>query len=358
MDFKDFRKLLFINSQYCTSYNSNGNTILAGIMRDIGYKYSVILPQEKIVDINKMYRKFTTLINSLIAVEIVLYIYLVIFPYFVQLMKLPYYLVVLILSFIPLLALYFTYLGVNLLYEDYLKRYVGSFKKVKFEPSLDKIDDKSFYQYKKTPRKSVFVLALMVILFVLYAFTPPVVESLLLNEKYKAALNVSNAYITFVPIDPQVYAQRAYAKFKLKKYKSSVNDFEKANEYSLSNTFDYHIAGVKTYYSDKNSMIKEFDRLISDAKDEDTKNYLLSQKATYLVKMHDYNDAIQIYNKLIAIYEKERDVSFNYNAAYYKRAFAKSKVGDYAGAKADLAISEAICETCKFDLETTMVRMP
>ena len=149
MDINDYRKKIFLNSQYCTYYNVNNNTVLAGIMRSNGYRYSVKLPDEKLQQINKTYRKFTTIMNIAVALEIILYIYLVIFPFYTEFMKLPFFAVVILLSLIPLVALYLTYIAVNYLYENYLSRYVGTFQRMKFKPDVRYIDEKAFKEYEK-----------------------------------------------------------------------------------------------------------------------------------------------------------------------------------------------------------------
>ena len=217
MDINDYRKKIFLNSQYCTYYNVNNNTVLAGIMRSNGYRYSVKLPDEKLQQINKTYRKFTTLMNAAVALEIILYIYLVIFPFYTEFMKLPFFAVVILLSLIPLVALYLTYIAVNYLYENYLSRYVGTFQRMKFKPDVRYIDEKAFGEYVKTPRKSVYVLALLAVIFFLYIFTPFVINGFNNKGKYPSALKLSNTYLTFMPIAPEVYAQRAYAKYNMKR---------------------------------------------------------------------------------------------------------------------------------------------
>ena len=162
MDINEYRKQLFLKSQFCTYYKVNNNTVLAGIMRSNGYRYAVSLPDEKLKEVNKVYRRFTTLLNSAVAVEIILYVYLVIFPYYLEFMNLPFFVVVMLLSLIPLVALYLTYVVVNSLYENYLARYVGTFQKMKFQPKVQYIEEKAFQEYIKTPRKSVYVFAVMI----------------------------------------------------------------------------------------------------------------------------------------------------------------------------------------------------
>ena len=66
-----------------------------------------------------------------------------------------------------------------------------------------------------------------------------------------------------MPVAPEVYAQRAYAKFNLKQYKEAVEDYEKANKYSFSEEFNPDIVGVKSYYLPYDQTISEFDNLIA-----------------------------------------------------------------------------------------------
>lgn len=358
MDINDFRKQLFLNSQYCTHYNVRENTVLAGIMRDFGYRYSTNLPQEKLSTIDAVYRKFTTGMNAIIAVELLLYVYFFVFPYFTKIMKMPFFVAALLIAIIPLAALYLTYFGVNLYYENYLKKFVGTFQKVKFQPTLELIDENDYLKYKKTSRKSAYVLAVIIFIFVSSVFTPLWLENLIANKNYKTALNISNAYLKFIPVNAQVYSQKAFAEFKLKKYKEAVRDFENANKYSLSNNFDQDIAGVKTYYADKNEMLKILDELIQNEEDEGYRQYLLSQKAVYLLNVKEYQAAINLFDKLIAVYEKSQDVQFDADAVYYRRARAKYALGDVEGARQDRAIAESACQGCKFDTETSLVREP
>lgn len=358
MDINDYRKKIFLNSQYCTYYNVNNNTVLAGIMRSNGYRYSVNLPEEKLQQINKTYRKFTTLMNAAVALEIILYIYLVIFPFYTEFMKLPFFAVVILLSLIPLVALYLTYIAVNYLYENYLARYVGTFQRMKFKPDVRYIDEKAFGEYVKTPRKSVYVLALLAVIFFLYIFTPFVINGFNNRGKYPSAVKLSNTYLTFMPIAPEVYAQRAYAKYNMKKYKEAVEDYQKANEYSLSDNFLNDILGVKTYYVPYKQMLNEFDNAIAQETLKPAKYYLMSEKAAYQLKHKDYKPAYNTYNYLINLYNKGQKVYFSPVSAYYNRGLSRAGLGDAAGAKQDFAAAKKMCPDCKFSLETTLIRKP
>ena len=356
---KNFRKKIFMNSPYFNFYTVKGNTVLRGILKEIGYRYAIELPKEKLTEVNKTYRKMNTILNSLVAAELLLYIYLVIFPFFTEFMKLPFIAVIIILSLIPLMCLYLTYIVVNYLYESYLAKYIGTFQKVKFQPDLNKIDEAQYQEYKTTSRKSSYLMALIAVIFFGYVCTPLVLNSMLIAEKFKGASKLASAYLTFVPINPEVYAQRAFAKYKLEDYKASVSDFEKANKYSFSDSFDNDILAVKVNYLDKAQMLKEFDKAINLETDSVVRGYILSEKAEYLLKQKDYNASLNIYNSLLAAYRKGDKVSFSPEMAYYYRSLIKKATGDVSGAKLDYAIASRMCPECEYPkMRVLKVRKP
>ena len=59
-------------------------------------------------------------------------------------------------------------------------------------------------------------MALIAVIFFGYVCTPLVLNSMLNAEKFKGASKLASAYLTFVPINPEVYAQRAFANINLK----------------------------------------------------------------------------------------------------------------------------------------------
>ena len=358
MDINEYRKLLFLKSQYCTYYKVNNNTVLAGIMRSDGYRYTEILSDDKLKDVNKSYRKYTALLNLAVAVEIILYVYLVIFPYYLEFMKLPFFAVVMMLSIVPLVALYLTYIAVNASYENYLTKKVGAFQKMKFQPKVKYIEDDVFNAYLKTTKKSIFFLALIILVFFAYLVTPLIINSFNSAKNYNSALKLSNKYLTLMPVAPDVYAQRAYAKFKLKQYKEAVEDYEKANQYSFSEDFKYDILGVKTFYLPYDQVLNEFDNVIALEKDKPYKYYLMIEKAAYKLKNKDYKSAYNTFNYLIALYEKGNKVFFSPSYVYNNRGIAREYLGDKAGAKADFTISKKMCPECKYTLDSTIVNQP
>ena len=358
MDINNLRKILFINSQYCTYYNENKNTVLAGVFRDYGYKCANILSQNELNIISQKYRNFTTIMNIIVGVEILLYLYLFLFPYFTEIMKFPFFLTVLTLCFIPLIGLYLTYIFINTLYENFLKKTVKNFKKVKFKPDVKNIDEDAFQKYLKNPAKSIYVLAILVIAFVFYALSPIAIDGLINLKNYKYAINFSNLYTKLVPITPSVYAQRAYSEFKLGKYQDAVNDYELANKYTLSNSFDLDILGVKTYYLPQQDVLNEFDKKINEYEGKKFQHYIMSEKAAYLLKNKQYKEALDIYNILISAYKKDTDQPFAIDKIYYLSGLIKRHFGDIEGANADFESSAGMCPNCKYDAETTFIQKP
>lgn len=358
MDINDFRKHIFLNSQYCTYYTDKGGTVLAGIMRNFGYKYADKLSQEKLTLNNAVYRNFTTLINCLIGAEILLYVYFFIFPNFLKLMQINYFIVVLMLSAIPLIMLYLTYIAVNYFYEKFLVKNIGTFQRIKFNPTVYNIDFKAYEQYKKSSKMSSFVLVILLVIFLYYIFTPIVIDKLVYTKKYSMAVKTADLYSKIIPISSDTYVKRAYAKFKLGKYEDAVKDYELANKYSLSNLFDKDILGVKTYYMPYNVVIKEFDSAIYNEKKELKKQYLSFEKARYLMKNKKYNEAAKIYDALFAKYEKKEPAAFDLLEAYHNRGLARAHLGDISGSKIDLELASKICQDCKFSLDTKLVRIP
>lgn len=358
MNINDFRKKIFINSQYCNWYSVGSNTVIAGIMRSVGYLYQQKLSDEQIKAFDKEYRKYTTIMNSAVALEILLYIYLVIFPYFVDFMKQPFIISVLTLSLIPLLALYLTYVVANKLFENYIVKTIGLGKKTLFKPDVKNIDEKTFNDYISTPRKSLYVVLLIAVLFLGYVVTPLTVTNLNISKKYKSAENLANMYLKVVPIAPEVYAQRAYAKFKQNQYKEAVADYELANKYSLSDSFSDDILGVKTYYLPYKKMLGEFDKAIDIETIEPARYLLRYEKAVYQLKNKDYKPAFEELNTLVNAYRQNKDVFFSPSSAYYNRGVARALLGDTKGSIQDKITAKKMCPECEFNQETTLVRRP
>lgn len=354
----DFRKTIFKNSQYCNYYIDNDSTVFAGVMRNWGYKYETKFSEETKAQMNEVYRNFTTLMNCIVGAEILLYLYLFVFPYYLKLLELPFFVFGFVLSAIPLVMLYLTYIAVNYLYETSLQKKLGEFNKVKFLPTIYNVEPEAYAAYKKTSKKSVYVMALVMGAFLYFVFTPIVVGNFVTAGKYQAVLKTANLYTKLVPIFPDVYAQRAYANFKLGKYEDAVKDFELANSYSRSHVFDWDILGVKTCYLPFKDVVNAFDAAIVRRDKNIEKQFLMAEKADYLMKNKKYHQALAIYDELIMTYRKREEVAFAPDEVYFNRGVAKSLVGDVRGAAVDKAVAKKMCSVCEYDFETKLVRKP
>ncbi len=358
MNIRDFRKFIFINSQSCTYYIDRDSTVFAGILRNIGYKYNQKFDGNIIKQIEKDYRKNITALNFIFAFEVILYIYLFFFPLFTKIMALPYFIAIIIFAIIPLIALYVTYFIFNKKYESYLIGLIGKFEQTQFRPNIYNVEPSAYERYVKTPRNSIYAIISIVFLFLLYAYTPNFISNLNIKEKYNSVIKLSNIYLRFVPINSDIYAQRGYANYKLGNFKKAISDYEKANKYSLSNSFDFEILGTKILTMSKDETLQEFDKYINDHEQENFKYFLKSQKAIYLQQNKEYKEALKIYDELITKYEKEKIDTFPADLVYYNRGIIKSIIGDNYGANIDKRKARMMCYDCSFDAILTLVQRP
>ena len=279
MNIRNFRKFIFVNSQSCTYYIDKEYTVFAGILRNIGYKYKQKFDENIIIRVEKEYRKNIAALNFTFAFEIILFLYLFLFPAYTKIMALPYFIAILALAAIPLIALYITYIVFNCKYETFLNKNFGKWEQTRFQPNIYNIEPKAYERYTKTPRNSIYAIILILLVFILYAYTPNVIDKLNINEKYNDVIKLSNIYLKFIPINSDVYAQKGYANYKLGYFKEAVSDYETANKYSLSDAFDFEILGIKILSMNKDEALIEFDKYINNPKQEKFKYFLKSQKA-------------------------------------------------------------------------------
>lgn len=357
MDINNFRKNIFLNSQYCTRYFDGETTVLAGILRDFGYKYQVKLPQEKLSMVSMAYRNFSTAINSCVALFIILYIYFVVFPHFTDFLKMPFIQMVLLLSLIPLLALILIYFFANLCYENYLNRHIGTYQKIKFKPSANKIDELEFETYTKTPRKSVYIVLVILLMFCYYVITPLIIAESMEKGKFHLAYNLSNVYTKLIPINPEVYAYKAYALYKDGAYKSAAVEFEKANKYSNSNNYDEQILGLRTYYLPFDEMLNEFDNAIEQEEEIGAKYVLKYEKAKYLQKHKQYNQALAIYTGILKDYENGATIYCAPENLYYKSGQVKNILNPNSG-DFDMKVATNMSSELDIDCESGIIHMP
>jgi len=356
MSANDIRKNIFINSQYCTYYIDNKQTVVAGLMRNIGYKYQNLLSEGQISLVEKTHRKYNTILNSIIGIGIILYLYCLIFPLYTEIFNLQNLLGLMIAIALPLIILYVVYSILNKNYEKFLINNLGNCEKIKFKPNIYNIDPKAYEKYITTPRKSVYILLFILFAFLFYIFTPSFLEVQNNNKNYKLALITAKIYSAIIPINPIVYAQKGYAEYKLSKFKDATIDYQKANKYSFSNTYDAEILASQMEYLPKDKILNGFDEIIKREQREDTKRFLSYEKALYLQKNNDNSEALKIYNELIKAYESGINTGFKAENIYYNRGLIKEKLGDIAGAKTDKNLGKRFCPECDFKLKSDIIQ--
>ena len=353
---RDLRKRIFINSQYCNYYIEDKKTVIAGIMRGFGYKFNQKLPEDKINELETKYRKYNTIINTCTGLFLLVYVYLFVFPYYLDLAKLPIFVSVISLTILPLLFLYILYSVANNNFEKYINTNIGNYEKIKFKPNIYNIEPQYFEKYLKTPRKSVYLVALLCMMFLFYIFVPIVIETLSYNGKYESSIKLAKIYLTLVPIDSNVYSQKAYSEFQLKKYKEAQKDYELANAYSKSDAYDFEVLGSKIAYLPYGEALYEFDLAIDSEYREDIKRFLFCEKAMYLQKYKQYRMALAIYNNLIKDFEQRKDAGFSPEFVYYNRGLIKHELGDMVGGNRDIKKAKLFCTDCNFELKSSLVK--
>ena len=358
MDINSFRKFIFVNSQSCTYCIDNNDTVFAGILRNIGYKYFGRQGDDVIGKVENKYRGFLTALNFTFALELILYIYLFVFPLYTSIFALPFFVAILILAVIPMVALYLTYLVFNSKYETFLLKNIGKYQVVKFRPNIYNVEPEAYKRYLKTPRKSIYGALLLMLIFAFYAFIPLYIDYLNANEKYNSVEKVSKIYLKLIPINSDVYAQKGYANYKIGNYKEAIYDYKMANKYSFSDTFDFEILGSNAMILSRDEMIAEFDKYIDLEKDDNIKYFLKSQKAVYLQQNDEYKAALKLYDELINVYEKNKQDGFRVDSVYYNRGVIRYALGDNNGAVIDQRKARTMCDNCSFECELTLVKRP
>ena len=348
------RRKIFLNSQYNFYYIEKNSTVFRGVLKDLGYLYNEEMTEDKINKVSCLYSKMYNLLIALIAIELILYIYFIVFPFYIDFMSYSVVLFVLIFSIIPIVALYLTNIFVNGLYENSLKKLLGNYRKVKYNSNLKNFNELTYKKYLKTEKKSVYIMLLIALIFFSYVFTPSIVKSLINVGKYNTASKISSVYLKFVPVSSDVYSARGYAQYKLKKYKEAAADYEKANIYTFSNSFANDILASKINYLSYDEMIKEFNKVISVEDDKLIRSRLLYEKANYEFEHQKYKESIETYNSLLSTYKSGKNVHYRPEIAFYNRAKAKLLTGDKKGALEDYKIVNTICPKCSFEYKSTL----
>lgn len=354
MDIKDLKKKMFIASRFCNFYNDKDKTVLRGIPLSKGYSFNIKLPQEKIALYNNIYAKCNSAVSYIIILGLVLFLYLGIFPNYLVIIKLLPVLMLLIVVILPVfLSLGVLYLtGVFL--ERYIEKFIGSFKVVSFKPTIYNIDRDSYNNYtaNSTPQKSAIQFAVMALILGVLMSPLLVLKMQMKSKNYEGIIKTANVYLAVNPLPARIYAMRAYAKYNNQDYKGSVEDYQKANDYSLSNVYDSDKYLAMTKFYDSKDMIAEFDKVIYSTEINAEKYSFIYAKANYQYRIKDYQSALKNYNTIVQAYKNDEKILIQPAELYLRRGKTHEKLGDSYAYRSDLNVAENHCPECNYKAYT------
>ncbi len=318
------------------SVSENGETIIKSINNTfIGYKFGFEFSQEQIEAIRKLTGRYKRLSTISILVMLFLLIYGIFFPnytfFYSSAPKMS--ILVLIALFIPLGVAFFT----TKFFEKYLSKSFGNFTKIHF-PASNSIENQSYRDFKIELVKIFILLSAICIVICCIGSPYTTSASLISKGKYQEAIRITSIWTTILPIEPEWYSLRAYARFQTGDYQGAIKDFDKAyklehDEYRMIN-FDNKIY-VKYFIKDYESAIQDFDEEINNAQDEYSKDQFLWDKAQFLYNIGEYKDALKIYNTLL-INSDDDNIYLLKNRLFYERAQIYKVLGKEFEASCDL----------------------
>jgi tetratricopeptide (TPR) repeat protein len=320
------------------SITENGETVIKSINNTFtGYKFDKIFSEEQIGHLRIIIKRY----KRLSALAILLFYFAAIYgllfnhyEYFIGILsKVIFFIVVIVVT------LFMLYIA-SKLFEKYLANNYGKFEKVHF-PSSNFIENQSYKDFKFELIKItvlVFLLCLVYFSKIYLFFGSPYETSLKLisNQKYEDAIKVTSLWAKIMPMNPQIYSMRGFARFNSGDYAGAIEDYDRAfnleeDEFKSMN-FDNKIY-IRYYLKDYDTAIKEFDKEIN--KNTAEKNSFLWDKAQFLYNIGEYEKSLEMYNDLILASEEDHVYLFP-GRLYFERAQVYKKLGDNKKAQEDL----------------------
>ena len=185
---------------------------------------------------------------------------------------------------------------------------------------------------------AIFFLVLFACFFNPYKFALDCVNT----KHYKIASLTATIYQNLKDDKQKWYSINGYSKFHLKKYKSAIKDYDKAylmatDDYGYMD-FDNKIY-IKYYTKDYDGALEDFDDEIQNTVGDGKANSFLWDKAQFLYNIKRYEDALDLYNKLI-IKSQDDEIYLIKSRLYYERAQVLDKLGKIKQAKKDRDIAD------------------
>ena len=329
---------LMYNSTPMNFYTiSEGKTTIKAIHNvSSGYKFDKEFEPDEISVVWKQIKLHKRISSIFICLLFIYLLYEAIFPQFQILVNNKWYVNAIILIFIMIIvSQIITYISAKI-FEKRIKKKFGDFEKSKFI-SPEEVDNKYFDIFKVELAK-VLVIALVIIVGFIFISPFNIAKRLLKSERYNEVIKYTTLWAKVFPIAQEWYTMRGYANFKLGNNKDAVKDFDKAYKlgadgFNMTN-FDNKIY-IKYIDRDYDSAVKDFDREIRKANDEEEKDKFKWDKAQFLYNIGRYEEALEIYNELITKAEEDH-VFLLKDRLYFERSQTYSKLGREKESVADI----------------------
>lgn len=289
------------------TYTSDNETIIRSTNNTKGYKFDTHFDEENISKIweeIKLHKRTSTIIIFLLFLTL---LYGILFPNYNLFVNNYWYintLIILVIMFIFYQAITFI---CTKLFEKKLEKLFGKYEIVKFQTS-DIIDEKYYKLFKSELLKSLILIFIIVLGCAL--ISPfEVTKDMIVNKKYKDAINFTTIGSKIFPIAQEWYSLRGYAKFQIGEYQDAIKDYDKAYKlgadgFNIMN-FDNKIY-IKYHLGEYKSAIEDFNKEIAHADSGYEKDSFLWDKAQFLYNIKHYEEALLIYTDLIERAENDR----------------------------------------------------
>ena len=346
---------LMYNSTPMNFYTiSEGKTTIKSLSNvSSGYKFNKEFEPDEISAVWKQIKRHKRISSIFICLLFIYLLYEAIFPQFQILVNNKWYINAIILIFIMIVvSQIITYISAKI-FEKRIKKKFGEFERSKFV-TQDEVD-KKYYDIFKVELAKVLIVALVIIIGFMFISPFSIAQRLLKSERYNEVIKYTTLWAKLFPIAQEWYTMRGYANFKLGNNKDAVKDFDKAYKlgadgFNMTN-FDNKIY-IKYIEKDYDSAIKDFNREIRKANNEEEKDKFKWDKAQFLYNIGRYEEALEIYNELISKAEDDhvfllRDrLYFERSQTYHQLGKEKESIADIenSGISSEEAIDYVIPE--------------
>ena len=332
---------LMYNSTPMNFYTiSEGKTTIKSLSNvSSGYKFDREFGPDELSGIWKQIKLHKRISSVFICMLFICLLYEAIFPQFQILVNNKWYINAIILIFIMIIvSQIITYISAKI-FQKRIKKKFGEFEKSKFI-TQDRVD-KKYYDIFKIELAKVLIIALVIIVGFMFISPFSIAQKLLKRERYNEVIKYTTLWAKLFPIAQEWYTMRGYANFKLGNNEDAVKDFDKAYKlgadgFNMTN-FDNKIY-IKYIDRDYDSAVKDFNREIRKANNEEERDKFKWDKAQFLYNIGQYEEALEIYDELISKAETDH-VFLLKDRLYFERSQTYQKLGREKEARADIESS-------------------